>query len=133
MKFFFLDRDGFDVLHEESRGEMEQDESKVDIAVLKILARPGGSNYSYDYCLIESKEAGRSWSATEDHLSRPCAGTKNASERVYGAVHVGLFVQFFTTHRGILTPMSGRLHLRNDVNAVTTMIERMKRNPLPFL
>lgn len=133
LKYFFLEDEGFDVLQEESRGETAPGESRADMAVLKITARPGGSMYAYDYCLVESKTARESWAETEDHLGRHCEGTDNQSGQVYGIVHIGLYVQFFTANKGTLAALSGRLHVRNDVNAVTTMFESMKRHPLPFL
>ncbi|KAF2464444.1 uncharacterized protein BDR25DRAFT_319185 [Lindgomyces ingoldianus] len=133
LKHFFLEDEGFDVLQEESRGELDQNELRVDMAVLKITSRPGGSLYAYDYCLVESKKADRSWTETEHHLSRHCASTENQSGQVYGIVHIGLYVQFFTADRGVLTALSGGLHIRNDVNAITTMFGNMKRQPLPCL
>jgi hypothetical protein len=133
LKHFFLEEDGFDILQEESRGELDQTESIVNMAVLKIICRPGGSQYSYDYCLVESKKANKSWTETEEHLRRHCAGTENQSRQVYGIIHIGLHVQFFTAQRGTLMRLSGRLHIRHDVNAITTMLGNMKRQPLPFL
>ena len=92
--------EGFDVLQEESRGETVPGESRADMAVLKITARPGQSMYAYDYCLVENKTAGRSWLETKDHLGRHCRGTDNPSRQVYSIIHVGLHVQFFTANKG---------------------------------
>jgi len=133
LKYFFLEDEGFDVFQEESRGEADQSTSRADMTVLKITARPGGSMYAYDYCLIESKRAGRGWAETENHLSRHCVGTENHSGQVYGIVHIGLLIQFFTANRGVLTALSGPLHIRDDVNTISTMFGSMKRRPLPFL
>ncbi|KAF2798615.1 hypothetical protein K505DRAFT_357373 [Melanomma pulvis-pyrius CBS 109.77] len=112
LRHFFQENEGFDVLQEESRGDLNQNESRVDIA--------------------EIKKAGRSWTETEDHLSRYCAGIENQSGQVYGIIQIGLYLQFFTANRGVLTALSGGLHMCNDVNAITTMIENMKLEPLPF-
>jgi hypothetical protein len=60
LRHFFTEDEGFDVLQEESRGEMDQTELRADMAVLKITARPGERMYAYDYCLAESKRADRS-------------------------------------------------------------------------
>ncbi|KAF2839720.1 hypothetical protein M501DRAFT_991734 [Patellaria atrata CBS 101060] len=38
---------------------------------------------------------------------------------------------FFTANSGVLTALSGGLHVRNVVNTVTTMMENMKNRPLP--
>ncbi len=103
------------------------------MAVLKITSRPGGSLYAYDYCLVESKKAGKNWGETQHHLSRHCGGTENQSGQVYGIVHIGLHIQFFTANRGVLTALSGGLHIRNDVNTITNMLGNMKSRPLPFL
>jgi hypothetical protein len=83
--------------------------SKADASILKILARPGGSTYSYDFCLVESKKAGRSWPAIEDQLSRYCGGAQVDSRKVYGIFYVGMMIQFFRADAGVLTLMSGRL------------------------
>ncbi|KAF1948554.1 hypothetical protein CC80DRAFT_599569 [Byssothecium circinans] len=131
--YFFPEGEGFNVLQGESRREIDQTESRVDIAVLNLTSPPGGSMHAYDYCLVESKKADRSWSEMECHLSKLCARTENKSKQVYGMIHIGLHVQFFTADRGTLTALSGGLHVRNDVNAVTTMLENMKRRPLPFI
>ncbi len=133
LRYFFTEDEGFDVCQEEPRGELDQTESRADMTVLKLKARPGGSMYAYDYCLVESKRANRSWTDTQNHLSRHCGGTENQSGRVYGIVHVGLHVQFFNSNRGVLTPLSGGLHVRNDVNTITTMFQDMKRRPPPYL
>ena len=42
-------------MQEESRGDT--DESRPDVVLLKIIARPTGSLYSYDYGMVESKKA----------------------------------------------------------------------------
>ena len=132
LKYFFTEDEGFDIF-QESRGETDQTESRADVAVLKITSRPGGSVYAYDYCLVESKKAVKSWNETQDHLSRHCGGTENQSGQVYGIIHIGLYIKFFTANSGVLTALSGYLHVRNDVNTVITMFGNMKSRPLPFL
>jgi hypothetical protein len=72
------------------------------MAVLKITSRPGGIMYAYDYCLVESKKTGKSWNETQIHLSRHCGGTENQPGQVYGVIHIGLNIQFFTANRGYL-------------------------------
>ncbi|KAI9713583.1 MAG: hypothetical protein M1820_000965 [Bogoriella megaspora] len=133
LKHFFPEDEGFDVLQEESRWEEIQGESVADMAVLKVICRPGGSMYTYDYCLIESKKADIGWDEVEDHLSRHCGGTENDSKQVYGIAHIGLHIRFFTADRGILMALSGRLHVKEDVDRVTTMFRAMKNRPLPFI
>ncbi|KAF2835299.1 hypothetical protein M501DRAFT_999347 [Patellaria atrata CBS 101060] len=132
LRYFFKEDEGFDVFQEESRGETSQGESRPDMTVLKITARPGGSTYAYDYCLIESKKAGESWDATQDHLSRHYGGTENPSREVYGIVQIGLCIRFFTARNGVLTAQSGYLHVRDDVNDITAGMENMKRRPPLF-
>jgi hypothetical protein len=113
LKYFFRDSDDFDVMQDESRGEGQHNESRPDAAVLKIISRPGGSPYAYDYCMVESKKVHADWRATEDQLSRHCGGTENESGLVYGIIHIGLYVQFFSANGGVLQPPSNALHLRN--------------------
>ncbi|KAF2803694.1 uncharacterized protein BDZ99DRAFT_160354 [Mytilinidion resinicola] len=79
LKHFFVEAEGFDVVQEESLGETTVGETQADMSVLKILARPGGSMYAYDYCLVESKRADRSWPLTRDHLSRHCGSQLECS------------------------------------------------------
>jgi hypothetical protein len=133
LRHFFLDSAGFHVYQEESRGELYQAESKADMAVLKVLSRPGGSFYTYDFLMVESKRADQSWPATEIQLSRHCGGTDNPSGQVYGIVHVGLYMQFFKADRGVLTPLSARLHIRNNVNDITAWFGHVIRTPLPMV
>lgn len=132
LRHFFKETEDYEVVQEESLGEFADHESRADASVLKILARPGGSTYSYDYCLVESKKLGRNWAETEDQLSRHCGGTQNESRRVYGIVHVGLEIKFFRGNAGWLEGISQPLHLRRDVRTIAEWFEFLKRNPLPL-
>jgi hypothetical protein len=130
---FFPDKEYFDVFQGASRGERGKAESRVDIMVLKTTCPPGGSLLIFDYCLGQSKAPGADWEATRNDLSRHCADTDNPSGQVYGIVHIGLEVQLFSAIRGVLTPLSDVLHLRRDVDLVTTLFTRMKTRPFPFV
>lgn len=129
LRYFFDESEDFDVF-QESRGVTSENESKADIAVLKILCPPGGNAYAYDYCLVKSKRAGESWAETEDQLSRRCGGTFNDPKQVYGIMQVGLEIQFFKANAGVLINISNCMHVRNDVAHITTMIGYLKRHPL---
>lgn len=132
LHFFFPSSENFSVIQEQNRGEFDSLESVADYVVFKELFCPGGPSYFHDFCLIESKRAGRSWSKAEDHLARHCAGTDNDSDKVYGMIQIGLHIQLFTADKGILTRQSNRLHLTKDVDRVTRLFESMKANPIPM-
>ncbi|KAF2476819.1 uncharacterized protein BDR25DRAFT_338963 [Lindgomyces ingoldianus] len=108
--FCFPDRDSWGIYQEESRGELDQNESKPDMAVLKLVARPGGSLYTYDYCLVESKKKGGSWSAAVEQLGRHCAGTEVESKQVYAITQVGEEMEFYKAKDSELIRMADRLH-----------------------
>nr|POE72075.1 hypothetical protein CFP56_11951 [Quercus suber] len=131
LRYFFTKREGFLLFQEEVRGERSSGGTIADMVVFKILARPGGSMYTYDYCMVESKRAGRSWREAEDHLSRHCENTDNTSKQVYALLQIGLLVKFYSANHGVLTALSGRLHLRDHVDEVTAMFTSLKRDPLP--
>jgi hypothetical protein len=117
---------------EESRGVTTQTNSRADMAVLKLIARPGGSLYSYDYCLVESKRKGESWPAAVRHLRRHCAGTEAPAEEVYGIVQVGEEMEFYKAKNGELTKISDRLHFVDQVADVMNMCKYLKVHPLPL-
>jgi hypothetical protein len=132
LRFCFPDKDGWAIYQEESRGELGQAESRSDMAVLKLIARPGGSLYSYDYCLVESKKKGGSWPAAVEQLGRHCAGTEVESKEVYGIVQVGEEIEFYKAKNGELTRMSNRLHFVDQVEDVMNMCRYLKVYPLPL-
>jgi len=121
----------YSITQEESLGETSQGESRADAIVLRIFCRPGGSFYGYEILVGESKKLGEGWLGAEDQLSRHCSGVNIDSGQVYGFVHVGLHLQLYKADKGVLTPQTGRLHMRNDVAAITSWFQWMKQNPLP--
>jgi hypothetical protein len=132
LRRFFADP-YFSVYQEESAGEKSQGESKPDMSVLKVLSRPGGSPYHYDYCMVESKKLGRNWDEAIDHLTRHCAGNGNESGQVYAIVQIGLEIQFYKWNGGRLNTLGGRLHLRREVTIVTPWFGHLVKNPSPLV
>jgi hypothetical protein len=68
---------------------------RADFSVLKLLRRPGGSGYEYEFLCAESKKVGEAWGATEDHLHSVCENNDNETKNVYAMVQIGLMVQFY--------------------------------------
>lgn len=132
LRFCFPDRDGWAIYQEESRGELDQGESRSDTAVLKLVARSGGSLYSYDYCLVESKKKGESWPAAVEQLERHCAGTEVESKQVYGIVQVGEEMEFYKVKDGELIRMTNRLHFVGQVEEVMNMCKYLRMYLLPL-
>ncbi|KAF2791345.1 hypothetical protein K505DRAFT_376861 [Melanomma pulvis-pyrius CBS 109.77] len=132
LSYFFPSKEGFS-LAQEPRGEIRHNDSEVDIVVLKCLSPPGGTPHAWDYCLVTTKRPGESWAQVVDQLSRRCGGTDNSLKQVYGIVQVGLEVQFFRAEFGVLTALSERVHLVNDVARVTTLFEYLKHRPLALI
>jgi hypothetical protein len=128
LRWLFPDRMGFDVVQEDLAGK-----GRPDYTILKISGRPGGTDYTYTYCIVESKPAGAPWDSTEDQCHNYCSESDNESSQLYGIVHVGLETRFFKYIQGVFTPLTERLHLRRDVQDITDAAAFMKRNPLPFL
>jgi hypothetical protein len=127
LRWLFPEREGFDVVQEEDRA------SRPDFVIFKICCRPGGSNYAYDFCIVESKPAGRPWGSTEDQCANECDSGENDAARLYAIVHIGLEVGFYKYELGTVTQWSQRMHLRQDVHAVTRWAHTLKANPLPFV
>lgn len=132
LRHFFVDP-YFTVYQEESAGEQEVDESRPDFSVVKIMSRPGGSFYQYDYCMVESKKHGQNWDGAVDHLTRHCAGNGNVSGTVYAIVHVGLEIQFFKGTDAVLTSLSGRVNLRHDITNVTQWFTHVRDTPFALV
>lgn len=128
LRWLFPDNQGFDVVQEDGKGN-----TIADFDVFKICCRPGGSSYQYDFCLVESKKASEPWGSTEDHCRDHCFNTDNESKQVYAIVHIGLEIAFYRYNRGDFSRMSGRLHVRNDVQVIIQWANYMKSNPLPFV
>lgn len=130
---FFTETEHFYVSLDRMQGVPVLDESRADIMVFQFLGPPGGSMYEYEYCLVESKRADRSWPETLEHLRRHCRSTDSQSGQIYGIIHVGLHVQSFSSDIGVLTALTECLHLRDDVDQVTAAMQEMKRDPVPIL
>jgi len=127
LRWLFPQQEGFDVVQEGHR------DSRPDIVVLKICCRPGGSDYSYDFCVVESKTLGQPWDSTEDQCASKCASIDNETRNIYAIVHIGMHLAFYQYDDGTLSQISGRLHLRNDVHQVMDWALYMKENPLPIV
>lgn len=56
---------------------------RPDFSVLKLLRRPCGSGYKYEFLLAESKKVGEAWGSTEDHLHSVCENNDNETKNVY--------------------------------------------------
>lgn len=127
LRWLFPESEGYDVVQEEQRGVTP------DFMVFKICCRPGGSDYSYDFCVIESKPAGHPWGSTEDQCFSQCDVLENEVRKVYAIVHIGMKIAFYKYDNGDFSQMSGRLHLRNDAQDIMGWAEYLKDNPLPIV
>ncbi|KAM0207602.1 hypothetical protein ACHAQD_011999 [Fusarium lateritium] len=126
LRWLFREDEGFDVVQEEHRGN-----SIADHVVFKIECRQGGSFYAYDFLMVECKTNRVSWQAATDHCINHCENTDNPSGKVYAMVQVGMNIQLHSWDSMNLTPISGILHLRNDVQEIIDVADWMKSNPLP--
>ncbi|KAF4952092.1 hypothetical protein FSARC_12724 [Fusarium sarcochroum] len=127
LSWLFPESEGYEVVQEEDRG------NRPDFVVFKISCRPGGSSYSYDFCIVESKAAGAPWGSTEDQCASACFTTENDVKRVYAMVHIGTQMGFYTYEDGNFSGLSGKLHLRDDADTIMEWAQYIKDRPYPFV
>jgi arginine/ornithine N-succinyltransferase beta subunit len=87
----------------------------------------------YDFAHVESKTPGQPWISSEDHLQNHCYGNDNESVNVYAIIQIGLQVAFYKYTNSDFSQLSPRLHLRQDVHAVTAWADYLKSHPLVVL
>ncbi|KAH8665131.1 hypothetical protein BGZ60DRAFT_410814 [Tricladium varicosporioides] len=127
LQWIFTSDEGFSVMQEDMAT------LHLDFTVLRLLARPGGSTYEYDFLLGETKIPRESWSINTNHLHTVCASNDNDTKNVYGMLQVGFEVQFFKHENYQFEAIGGRMHLVNDVHNVISWARYMKENPMPFV
>lgn len=129
LRWLFKETEGYDVVQEDVR-----ERSIPDHVVFKIQSRPGGTDYVYDFMLVECKKAGISWSSAVRHVTKHCRGTDNDSKQVYGMVQLGMDLQFYQWGESTgLVPLGQTYHLVNDVHDIIALARRLKANPIPFV
>lgn len=128
LRFLFPAADGFDVVQ-----ETEQDNTRSDFTVFKVLRRPGGTLYQYDYLLAESKPIGESWRTTEIQHREQLAGTGNDSKKCYGMIQIGLDLQFYKFEGSELEKVGGRMHLSRNAKDIVAWGTYLRQNPLPVV
>lgn len=128
LRFIFPEDEGYNIV-----AESQQEVSRADFCAFKILRRPGGTIWEYDFMLIESKARGRAWGDTEDHLLDHLAGNHNESKNCYGMIQIGLEVQFYKFERFVFSRVGRKMHLIADVHDVIREGQRLKDNPLQIL
>lgn len=106
---------------------------RPDFTVFKLLSRPGGSSYEYDFLLGETKVPGESWRTFTEHLHTVCANNDNDTKNVYGMLQIGFEVQFYKHENYQFEAVGGRMHLVNDVHNIIAWAQHMKANPMPFV
>lgn len=126
LRWLFPEDEGFDVVQESHTGT-----GIIGDVVFKIECRQGDLFYAYDFLIVECKTNRVPWQDATDRCIRNCENTENESKKVYAMVQVGMNVQFHSWGLWALTPLSGILHLRNDVQKIMDWADYMKRNPLP--
>ncbi|TVY37183.1 hypothetical protein LOCC1_G008103 [Lachnellula occidentalis] len=126
LRFLFPDNQGFDV----TRGEEVSSSGKPDFIVLKILCRPGGSTYAYELCVVNSKNIGTCWVSTENQCRNYYTDHENPDYQTYVIVHMGLEIGFYEYSQGDLSLLSGKLHVRRDVEFVIHWAEYIRNHPL---
>ncbi|KFY92744.1 hypothetical protein V500_04047 [Pseudogymnoascus sp. VKM F-4518 (FW-2643)] len=104
-----------------------------DFTVLRLLTKPGGSSYEYDFLVGETRTPGESWQASADHLHAVCANNNNDSKNVYGMLEVGFEIQFYNHDNHQFEAISDRMYLVDDVHNVIAWAQRIKANPMPFV
>jgi hypothetical protein len=128
LRFIFTEAEGFDVVQ-----EAEGDVTRSDFCVFKVLRKPGGTFYQYDYLLAECKPSKESWRTTEIQLREQLAGTGNDSKKCYGMIQIGLDVQFYKFEGHELEKVGGKLHLINHHKDVVALGAYLKAHPLPVV
>ncbi|TVY46742.1 hypothetical protein LOCC1_G006219 [Lachnellula occidentalis] len=128
LQWIFTPTEGYAVMQEDMAKDMHP-----DFSVFRLLARPGGSAYEYDFLLGETKVPGESWDSFTDHLHTVCAANDNDTKNVYGMLQVGFVVQFFKHENSQFEALSGRMHLVDDVNDFTAWAQYLKAHPMPFV
>lgn len=128
LEFLFPQDKGYYVVQETTG-----DDTTADFTAFKVACRPGGTDYEYEFLLAESKRLGEPWGSTEDQCFRHCFGNTNDSKNVYAMVHIGLEVQFYKYENSNFSRVGGRMHLVNDVQAVTAQANYIRSHPMPFV
>ncbi|TVY23755.1 hypothetical protein LHYA1_G007432 [Lachnellula hyalina] len=128
LQWVFRSNEGFSVLQEGMAADLHP-----DFTVFKVLRRPGGSLYEYDFLVGETKVPGEAWGAFTDHLHTVCANNNNDSKNVYGLLQIGFEIQLYKHENQRFEAISERMHLVRDVQSVIAWFQHVKARPMPFL
>lgn len=103
---------------------------KPAFSIHKLLCRPDGSDYEFEFMFAESKVPGEPWESTEEHLQSACAEVDNESKNVYGMIQIGLKVKFYKHENFVFTHLSPVMDLVTEVRDVTAWANYIKSHPL---
>jgi hypothetical protein len=126
----FPPEEGYDVV-QETEGEV----TRSDFCTFKVLRKPGGTFYQYDFMHTECKPAGESWRTTEVQHREQLAGNGNESKNCYGSIQIGEEWQYykFEGAKGELEKLGGRMHLKKQDKDIIAWSAYLKANPLPVV
>lgn len=113
----------------------DDNSARQNYTVLRVYQTAPGFNTSYDILIVESKSHCEPWGSSVDyarnHLEQT---TTNKSKQVYGAIQIGLQVQFYKYNGKTVRPLhqlGGRYHLVQHAQEITDTFRWMKSHPLP--
>jgi hypothetical protein len=128
LRFMFPESEGYEVVPE-ARGDV----TLSDFCTYKVLRKPGGTLYQYDFLHTEVKPTGESWRTTEVQHREQLAGTGNESKQCYGSIQIGLEFQFYKLEGKELEKIGGRMHMKRDHENIIAWSRHLKANPLPVV
>lgn len=128
LQWIFTSNEGFSVFLETMTLDMHP-----DVSVFRVLVRPGGSLYEYDFLLGETKVPGTSWETFAAHLHKVCASCDNDTRNVYGMLQIGFEVQFYKHENYQFEAIGDRMHLVTDVDKFIAWTRHLKTHPMPFV
>lgn len=94
----------------------------MDVVVLKYRDIPWRDiGEEHDYCLVKSEPANVDRSPMESSQL-----SNHANDNIYRITFNGLRIRFSRVDGEVSTPLSGYLHLQDNVGVVTGLFENMK-------
>ncbi|KAH8800757.1 hypothetical protein F5884DRAFT_808710, partial [Xylogone sp. PMI_703] len=126
LQWLFPRQNGYTLVQEDMAGQM-----RPDFTVFKLLCRPGGSTYEYEFLLAESKKVGEPWGSTEQHLQTVCENNDNDTRNVYAMIQIGLKVQFYKYENHSFEKFGEELDLVSDAPTVINWANYLKAHPMP--
>jgi hypothetical protein len=128
LQWLFTRQEGYTLVQEDSSGNL-----RPDFSVFKLLCRPGGSDYEYEFLFAESKKLGEAWKSHEEHLESVCENNDNETKNVYAVLQVGLGVHFYKYENYAFESLSDELDLVTQVHDVMSWALHIKSRPMPVI